>query len=116
MRNSDAYKINCQMNGQLFNQEFYEKLLKADLKREKDSNMEKELYNKIYSNINVEENIRNKKVYRARPDSMDETIATILYIFVMLFGSIFNGRILIWIIATIVFINFKTSHWIEKGE
>ena len=32
--------------------------------------------------------------------------ATIIYIAVMIFGAIFNARILIWIVATLVYFNF----------
>lgn len=32
--------------------------------------------------------------------------ATVMYIFAMLFGSIFNARILIWITATLIYFNF----------
>lgn len=36
--------------------------------------------------------------------------AIIIYIFVMIFGSIFYARVLIWIVATIVFANFMSRH------
>ena len=36
--------------------------------------------------------------------------AIIIYIFVMIFGSIFNARVLIWIVATVVFGNFMSKH------
>jgi hypothetical protein len=32
--------------------------------------------------------------------------ATVMYIAAMIFGSIFNARILIWIVATLVYFNF----------
>lgn len=32
--------------------------------------------------------------------------STMIYIFVMIFGSIFNARILIWIVVTLVYSNF----------
>lgn len=36
--------------------------------------------------------------------------ATVMYIFAMIFGSIFNARILVWIIATLVYSNFMSRH------
>jgi hypothetical protein len=36
--------------------------------------------------------------------------ATILYIVTMIFGAIFNARILIWIVATLVYFNFINRH------
>lgn len=36
--------------------------------------------------------------------------ATILYIAAMIFGAIFNARILIWIVATLVYFNFMNRH------
>lgn len=32
--------------------------------------------------------------------------ATIMYIAAMIFGAIFNARILIWIVATLIYFNF----------
>lgn len=36
--------------------------------------------------------------------------AIAIYIFVMIFGSIFNARILIWIVATLIFSNCMDKH------
>lgn len=36
--------------------------------------------------------------------------AIIIYILVMIFGSIFNARVLVWIVATLVFSNFMSRH------
>lgn len=36
--------------------------------------------------------------------------ATILYIFAVIFGSIFNARIIIWIISTLVYFNFINTN------
>ena len=44
------------------------------------------------------------------PNTMDDTAATILYIVVMLGGLIFNDRILIWIVATIIYVGFRNRH------
>lgn len=36
--------------------------------------------------------------------------AVIIYILVMIFGSIFNERIVVWIVATLIFSNFMDRH------
>jgi hypothetical protein len=36
--------------------------------------------------------------------------ATVIYLFVMIFGSIFNARVLVWIVATLVYANFMSKH------
>lgn len=36
----------------------------------------------------------------------EKGMATIIYIATMIFGSIFNARILLWIVATLVYFNF----------
>lgn len=36
----------------------------------------------------------------------DKGIATVIYILVMIFGSIFNARLLIWAVATLVYFNY----------
>jgi hypothetical protein len=44
------------------------------------------------------------------PNTMENGSATILYIIIMLGGTIFNDRLLIWILATIIFWKFITRH------
>jgi hypothetical protein len=36
----------------------------------------------------------------------EKGMATLIYVVAMIFGSIFNARILIWIVATLVYFNF----------
>ena len=50
------------------------------------------------------------------PDTMDNTPATLLYIFVMICGSIFNDRILIWVFATIIYFNHLGRHLFDKTK
>lgn len=116
MGNAELYKKNCQFKGETFDDVFYQALLKGDIEREKRLKQTEDLYKKIYTNSNIESDQDVRYVYRAHPDSMDETLATILYVFVMLFGSIFHGRVLVWIISTIIFINFKTGHRVKKEK
>ena len=44
------------------------------------------------------------------PNTMENSTATILWIVVMLIGSIFKGNWVIWIIATVVWAKFITRH------
>ena len=43
-------------------------------------------------------------------NTLENGSAIIIYILVMIFGSIFNSRWLIWIVATLVFSNFISRH------
>lgn len=44
------------------------------------------------------------------PNTMENGPAIVLYIFVMIGGAIFVDRLIIWIIATIIFCNFIMRH------
>ena len=44
------------------------------------------------------------------PNTMENSTATILWIVVMLVGSIFNDRWIIWIVATIIWLKFITRY------
>lgn len=44
------------------------------------------------------------------PDTMEDSTATVLYIFVMLGALIFTDRVLIWIVATIIYFRFRNIH------
>lgn len=44
------------------------------------------------------------------PNTMENGTATVLWIVVMLVGSIFKGNWIIWIIATVVWAKFITRH------
>lgn len=44
------------------------------------------------------------------PNTMENSTATIFYIIVMVVGAIFNGRLIIWIVATGIFLKFITRH------
>lgn len=55
-----------------------------------------------------------KKPQFDHPDSLENDEATVLWIFVMLGGSIFRDRIGIWIIATIIWWRYITRHSRKK--
>lgn len=44
------------------------------------------------------------------PNTMEDSTATVLWIVVMLVGSIFKGNWVIWIIATVVWAKFITRY------
>jgi hypothetical protein len=44
------------------------------------------------------------------PNTMEDSTATVLWIVVMLIGSIFKGNWVIWIIATVIWWKFITRH------
>lgn len=48
------------------------------------------------------------------PNSLENDEATIVWVVVMIVGSIFNGNWLIWIIATIIWRKYITRHKIKK--
>ena len=50
------------------------------------------------------------KQYSDHPNTMENSTATVLWIVVMLVGSIFKGNWVIWIIATVVWAKFITRH------
>lgn len=50
------------------------------------------------------------KKYCDHPNTMENSTATVLWIVVMLVGSIFKGNWVIWIIATVVWAKFITRH------
>ena len=50
------------------------------------------------------------------PDAMDDTAALVLYIFVMAGATIFNDRIGIWILATIIFLRHKFRRQLHDAK
>ena len=50
------------------------------------------------------------------PGAMDDGIALLLYIVVMVVGTIFNDRWLIWVISTIVYLRHVFRRQIHKAE
>lgn len=51
-----------------------------------------------------------KKPTYDHPNTMENSTATVLWIVVMLVGSIFKGNWVIWIVATIIWLKFITRH------
>ncbi len=50
------------------------------------------------------------KKYCDHPNTMENSTATVIWVVVMLVGSIFKGNWIIWIIATIIWFRFITRH------
>lgn len=44
------------------------------------------------------------------PNTMEDSTATVLWIIVMLVGSIFKGNWIIWIVATVIWAKFITRY------
>ena len=53
-----------------------------------------------------EEQMRNSD----HPDTMEDGTALLLYIVIMIGGAIFVDRWLIWIVATVIYFNFRNRH------
>lgn len=51
-----------------------------------------------------------KKETFDHPNTMENSSATVLWIVVMVVGSIFKARWLLWIIATVIWVRFITRH------
>lgn len=51
-----------------------------------------------------------KKPTYDHPNTMENSTATVLWIAVMVVGSIFKGNWVIWIIATVIWAKFMTRH------
>lgn len=45
-----------------------------------------------------------------KPGTMDDSVATFWYIVAMFCASIFQERIVVWILLTIVYMRFKNRH------
>ena len=48
--------------------------------------------------------------------SLENGSATVIWIIVMILGSIFTDRVWIWIIATVIWFNHITRHWNVGGK
>lgn len=89
---------------------------KMELARERREYFKKwdDEYN-IYCNENNKENFTQKEE-EPKYDSiytMETVSAVVLYIVVMVGGAIFNDRLLIWIVATFIFLKFLFRHDIK---
>ena len=51
-----------------------------------------------------------------KPNSLDNGEATVSWIVVMLIGTIFNARWFIWIVATIIYLNYMCRHEIRQAK
>ena len=98
---------------------------KADIEREK---LEKEQKEKEYKEylakggipISPERSMEEKTYVDAdKPGTIDNGTATLWYIIIMLVGAVFNDRLLIWIVATVIWcrhINRKKRRQKECDE
>lgn len=54
--------------------------------------------------------VPEKKPTYDHPNTMENSTATILWVVVMVVGSIFKGNWVIWIVATVIWAKFITRH------
>lgn len=59
--------------------------------------------------MTYEEMVEKNRGYDS-PDSLNNFEATVIYLVVMVIGAIFNDRIGIWIIATVIYFMHMTRH------
>lgn len=68
-------------------------------------------YNRLQG---LSENPEQKKQHFDSVYTLENSEATILYIIVMVIGTLFYDRVLIWIVATLIFVLFLTRHSRKK--
>jgi len=95
---------------EMYSKEYYRHVVQQRRKMDAESKArlakaEGEYWDKFYKDYEIlnPEPERLKHI-GDNPNALDNTPATILYVFVMIGGSIFNDRIWIWIIATIIWL------------
>ena len=92
-------------------------------KEEKERRKQAE-YNASHANNNPKERSLKERMYvdADHPSTIDNGTATIWYIIIMVVGAVFNDRVSIWIIATVIWwrhINRKSrrqKEWDEKHK
>jgi hypothetical protein len=80
---------------------------KAEFQKELDEIQRKEWKKKDIKPINIGQ-IPEKR--HDHPNTMEDSTATVVWIIVMLVGSIFKGNWIIWIIATVIWAKFITRY------
>ena len=84
-----------------------------------------EKYEKIYAEEHKEldrnklcqmKPIDNEEFFKKcdKPGTMDNVTATIFYVIIMVVGAIFNNRLLIWIVATVIWLRHIFRHELRK--
>ena len=91
-------------------------LTKEEKDRERDEYIKavNEKWDKIHADDENKKQLKNnaKEVFKNydHPNSLENNEATILWFIVMAVGAIFNDRLIIWIIATIIWLSFIMRH------
>jgi hypothetical protein len=55
-------------------------------------------------------------IHADNPNSLDNGEATVSWIIIMIVGAIFNARWLIWIVATVIYLNYIFRYQIRKAK
>ena len=71
--------------------------------------MREELEEQYPCGVQQTKNIKPNERYDS-PYTMEDGTATFLYVIIMVIGTIFVDRLLIWIVTTIIYVLFKTRH------
>lgn len=64
--------------------------------------------------LQKQENLKNRFANYDHPNSLENNEATMLWVIVMIIGTIFKGNWIIWIIATIIWRKYVTRHKIKN--
>ena len=107
MKNSEAYKKTCEERGEEVDQEFLKTFEFWE------SVKEKRKHSSTNKTKPADETKKGKSNFYGDCDSpytMENSTATFLYIVVMVVGTLFKDRWLIYIVATIIYLSFITRH------
>ena len=63
-----------------------------------------------------EEKLKESYIYSDHPSTMENSTATFFYIIIMLVGTIFIDRLLIWVMASIIYFRFINRYKIREEE
>jgi hypothetical protein len=82
--------------------DFLEEIKKKDVEREQEKTSQRQ------------KNSENPFKNCDHPNSLENDEATIIWVIVMVIGTIFKGNWIIWIVATIIWRKYITRHKIKK--
>ena len=63
-----------------------------------------------------EDELKESYIYSDHPSTMENGTATFFYVVIMLVGTIFVDRLLIWIAASIIYFRFINRYKIREKE
>lgn len=86
--------------------------------REQEEKQKAEEYKKYLENGGQPQRSWEEHMYvdADKPGTMDNATATIWYIIIMVVGAVFNDRLLIWIMASVIYFPFINRRKIRKKK